>query len=404
MVTATLIKKGYKQTDLGVVIPEDWDLRKLKAIAEVKTGPFGSSLHQKDYVNDGTPIITVEHLGEHGLVHRNLPMVSDHDKKRLSSYWLQTGDIVFSRVGSVDRNSLVKEIENGWLFSGRLLRIRLNPKEVCPAFLSYYFHQEPTKQRIRSVAVGQTMASLNTKILKDVEVILPPTRTEQTAIATVLSDTDALIEHMEKLIAKKEAIKHGAMQELLTGKKRLPGFSGKWEVKKLGVICYFDKGVQVNRSKLAKTGKYPVLNGGIEPSGYSEQWNTEGKTITISEGGNSCGFVNFSIQRFWCGGHCYAVKIIDKNVNLLFLYQKLKHNEENIMSLRVGSGLPNIQKKSLLNFELEIPIYFEEQTAIAIVLNDMDDEIEQLEQKRDKYKMIKQGMMQELLTGKIRLV
>src|SRR5579875_689980 len=146
----TEIKQGYKLTEVGV-IPEDWKVTKLGEVANVKTGPFGSALHEKDYVNEGTPIITVEHLGEQGVVHMNLPMVSDLDRKRLSAYSLLTGDIVFSRVGSVDRNSLINEEESGWLFSGRLLRIRLKTSNIDSAFLSYYFNQESTKQRVRSV-------------------------------------------------------------------------------------------------------------------------------------------------------------------------------------------------------------------------------------------------------------
>ena len=108
----------FKQTEIGM-IPSDWEVVKLGNVSEIRTGPFGSSLHEKDYVTDGTPIITVEHLGEFGIVHKNMPMVSDKDKKRLISYSMQPNDIVFSRVGSVDRNSMVTESEQGWLFSGR---------------------------------------------------------------------------------------------------------------------------------------------------------------------------------------------------------------------------------------------------------------------------------------------
>jgi type I restriction enzyme S subunit len=133
---STKIKPGYKLTEVGV-IPEDWRITKLGAVADVKTGPFGSALHEKDYVDDGTPIITVEHLGEQGVVYVNLPMVSDLDRKRLNAYSLLKGDIVFSRVGSVDRNCLIKEEESGWLFSGRLLRIRLKTSDICTSFLSY---------------------------------------------------------------------------------------------------------------------------------------------------------------------------------------------------------------------------------------------------------------------------
>lgn len=198
----------------------EWKVKKLGEVSQIKTGPFGSSLHEKDYVTDGTPIITVEHLGERGVTYQNLPMVSELDRRRLNAYTLQTDDIVFSRVGSVDRNSLIREKERGWLFSGRLLRIRPNKKEIFPAFLSHLFHYEPTKQIIRSVAVGQTMPSLNTAILKFIELILP-TWKEQNAIAQILSDMDAEIEKLEQQRDKYKAIKQGMMQELLTGKTRL---------------------------------------------------------------------------------------------------------------------------------------------------------------------------------------
>ena len=151
-----------------------WTSKPLNDIADVKTGPFGSSLHASDYVLSGTPIVTVEHLGERSITRQNLPLVSEADKQRLSSYCLQTDDIVFSRVGSVDRNAYVTEKENGWLFSGRLLRIRVASAEVNAKYLSYYFKFETTIQRIRDIAVGQTMASLNTKLLNSFVIEYPP--------------------------------------------------------------------------------------------------------------------------------------------------------------------------------------------------------------------------------------
>lgn len=198
----------------------DWEVKQLGEAADVKTGPFGSSLHERDYVLDGTPIITVEHLGERGVEHINLPMVSDADHKRLSAYILEVGDIVFSRVGSVDRNALVRETEAGWLFSGRLLRVRPQRKLVHPMFLSYQFHSERFKLAVRNVAVGQTMASLNTKILNGLVVYLP-TLAEQSAIADVLSDMDAELAALEARREKARLLKQGMMQELLTGKTRL---------------------------------------------------------------------------------------------------------------------------------------------------------------------------------------
>jgi restriction endonuclease S subunit len=128
-------KSGYKQTEVGA-IPEDWNVTTVGEISDIKTGPFGSALHERDYVNNGTPIITVEHLGESEVHHTNLPMVSDADKLRLKAYSLRQGDIVFSRVGSVDRNALIKVAEDGWLFSGRLLRVRLKGRNTDAPYLT----------------------------------------------------------------------------------------------------------------------------------------------------------------------------------------------------------------------------------------------------------------------------
>ena len=171
---------------------EEWKTYKLGDIASVQTGPFGSQLHNEDYVSVGTPIVTVEHLGARKFSKQNLPLVSKEDKDRLSKYSLQEGDIVFSRVGSVDRCSYVSHDEEGWLFSGRCLRVR-SGNLVYPLFLYYYFQKESVKQEIRNVAVGATMPSINTKLLSDLTVILPPI-TEQKRIAGILSSIGDKIE------------------------------------------------------------------------------------------------------------------------------------------------------------------------------------------------------------------
>lgn len=170
---------------------------KLKDIATVQTGPFGSQLHQSDYKLTGTPIITVEHLGENKIIHNNLPLVSKEDKVRLSKYTLQEGDIVFSRVGSVDRRAYVSEHEDGWMFSGRCLRVRVNKKESDPKYLSYYFGQESFKEYIRMIAVGATMPSINTDILSNVEINLPSISLQH-LIAETLSSLDDKIDLLHR--------------------------------------------------------------------------------------------------------------------------------------------------------------------------------------------------------------
>ena len=172
-------------------------MTQLKTIADIQTGPFGSQLHKEDYVETGTHIVTVEHLGNRVFTEQNLPRVSDSDKARLIKYTLSTGDIVFSRVGSVDRCSYVDKSHDGWMFSGRCLRVR--PTELVDSlYLYYYFCLEETKQFVRNIAVGATMPSINTKLLGEVEIALPDLN-NQKRIAAVLSSLDDKIENNQKL-------------------------------------------------------------------------------------------------------------------------------------------------------------------------------------------------------------
>ena len=184
----------------------------LRDIADIQTGPFGSQLHKEDYVDIGTPIVTVEHLGNRIFTEQNLPKVSDEDKARLSKYVLKEGDIVFSRVGSVDRCSYVDDAHDGWMFSGRCLRVRPNT-EVDPLYLYYFFCLEDTKQFVRNIAVGATMPSINTKLLGEVEVVYPSQR-EQQKIVALLSALDDKIEINQKINDNLEQQAQSYFQEL----------------------------------------------------------------------------------------------------------------------------------------------------------------------------------------------
>jgi type I restriction enzyme S subunit len=176
---------------------------------------------------------------------------------------------------------------------------------------------------------------------------------------------------------------------------------GKWNKIKLGIACQISKGQQLNKVDLEKAGDYPCINGGVEPSGYTDKWNTEANTITVSEGGNSCGYINFLTTRFWSGGHCYSLLDLKENIDANFLYQALKGRESLIMGLRVGSGLPNIQQKAIKEFEFDYPEEKPEQTRIAQILSKADAAIAQTEDLIAKYQRIKTGLMQDLLTSGI---
>lgn len=171
-----------------------------------------------------------------------------------------------------------------------------------------------------------------------------------------------------------------------------------WQLNKLGSVCRIKKGVQFNKVELSDSGMYPCINGGIEPSGWSDLWNSNENTITISEGGNSCGYVNFIETKFWSGGHCYSLLDLRSDTENDFLYQALKGRQSLIMDLRVGSGLPNIQQKAIKEFEFLRPDNKPEQTQIATILSKVDEAIAQTEQLIAKYSRIKTGLLQDLLT------
>lgn len=228
--------------------------------------------------------------------------------------------------------------------------------------------------------------------------IVLPTPDEQKKIAEILTTQDKVIELKEKILAQKQRQKKYLMQQLLTGKKRLPGFSGKWETAKS--VFDFKKGEQINGIELNDTFYYPMYNGGVTYSGYTRNTNCE-NAIIISEGGNSCGFVNYVDGKFWAGGHCYYVT--RSNLPYNYLYQLLKFKEPYIMSMRVGSGLPNIQKSALECLELTYPVDFVEQTTIAHILITADREINLLRQDIEQEKLKKKALMQLLLTGIVRV-
>lgn len=167
-------------------------------VAKSQTGPFGSQLHEADYVEKGTPIVTVEHLGEIGFTTQNLPFVSQKDTERLSKFLLEEGDIVFSRVGSIDRSVYVKKEQEGWMFSGRCLRVRCDKSKINPRYLSFYFKLADFKKMMLNISVGATMPSLNTKLMDSIPLNLP-SREIQDKIASLLDSIDSKIENNNKI-------------------------------------------------------------------------------------------------------------------------------------------------------------------------------------------------------------
>ena len=220
-----------------------WEQRKLGDISEIKTGPFGSTLHADDYVSDGTPIITTEHFKTGALPRskNGLPQVSDSDYKRLTAYTLDDGDIVFSRVGSVDINALITPFQSNWLFSGRVLRVRPQT-DISSKFLHTRLETESIKTDIRTRAVGQTMPSINTEILKITPLVLPSSAAEQEQIGSYFAALDNLITLHQRKFEKLTNVKKSMLEKMFpqNGSSypeiRFKGFTDPWEQRKLSEI------------------------------------------------------------------------------------------------------------------------------------------------------------------------
>lgn len=384
------IPQGYKATALGI-IPQEWEVKKLGEVGKLLSG---LTYTPSNIQSDGILVLRSSNI-QNGVL-----AFDDNVYVNVSSYTpVKAGDILICvRNGSqnlIGKTALITQEAEGCAF-GAFMAVFRSP---ISKYVFYLLGTELYRKYIFR-NLGATINSINGSDLKKFRFPFPPLA-EQQKIAEVLGVWDEAIEKQARLIEKLALRKRALMQRLLSAKLRLPGFSEPWKELKINKITTIKKGEQVNKNVLFSNAKYPVINGGITPSGYLDTYNTKANTITISEGGNSCGYVNFMTTPFWSGGHCYTIDAKD-GINNLFIYQLLKNNEKYIMSLRVGSGLPNIQIKDLGNLKFMIPTY-QEQTAIAEVLTAADREIDLAKEKLERLRRQKRGLMQQLLTGKKRI-
>jgi type I restriction enzyme S subunit len=275
--------------------------------------------------------------------------------------------------------------------------INIIRSDINGNFLAYYLSNKK-RTDVARLAQGISVIHLYKSHLKSLSVNLP-SKQEQQKISSFLSLIDKKIELLKKKKELLELYKKGVMQKIFNREIRFKDKDGndypEWEEKRLGEIAKVNKGEQKNRSELREEFEYPVINGGQEPSGFIDTFNTPKNTITISEGGNSCGFVNFITKNFWSGGHCYTLEGLKKSINQYYLYSYLKYNEKKIMRLRVGSGLPNIQEGDIQKFKVVVPS-LEEQLDIKKLLKAINKSIEFVSFNLENTKVFKKGLLQKM--------
>ena len=416
--TTQTVPKGYKQTEVGL-IPSDWDIKKLTELAQVVTGNTPPTKDRSNYGNEYL-FVSPADLGKAVFVSNTEKKLSE--KGFNLSRKFPKNSILFTCIGSTIGKTGIASKEltsnqqiNAVFPSGSLL------------YLYTYYILTYLSSKIKALAGEQAVPQINKTQFQNTQIPIPSTKTEQIAIATALSDADALIEELEKLITKKRAIKEGAMQELLTCKRRLPGFSGEWKRKKMGEVGKSYGGLSGKTKRDFENGTYPyipflnIMNNPIIDTSFFDYVNIKsgerqnkvqkgdlffnGSSETPEEVG-MCSVLMDDIPNLYLNSFCFVFRLNkDLNTNGLYLSYFFRSNagRQLVFFLAQGATRYNLSKNNFLKLEIPYPRP-EEQTAIADIISDMDKEIKSLEQKLAKYRMLKQGMMQVLLTGRIRLV
>ncbi|MEN9306808.1 MAG: hypothetical protein RL173_740 [Fibrobacterota bacterium] len=421
------VPKGYKRTEIGV-IPEEWSVTTVGAEFSMQLGKMLDSEKnlgvEKPFLGNRSVQWSKIDCSDLGLI-----KLTSSD---LQKYRLHLGDILVCEGGEIGRSAIWEQQIDECYFQKALHRLR--PKNGFSASLFVNLLQRYAATGYLQNFVTQTsIAHLPKDKFETIQIPAIP-KAEQKAIATALSDADTLIESLEQLIAKKRQIKQGAMQELLTGKRRLPGFTGKWETKRLGDLFTVNGGVSASRDQLSDTGycylhygdihvspknyidvrreyaEIPKLDVGlskVSPGSLLKTGDVVFVDASEDDSGTSKHFVivNDDNLPYISGLHTIAAKSKGSDIDLIFkryCFQTVKIKEQ-FKFYAVGTKVSGVSKSNIIKIDVSYPS-LPEQTAIASVLSDMDTELEALEGKLDKARQVKQGMMQQLLTGKVRLV
>ena len=281
------------------------------------------------------------------------------------NYLVNNRDILLARTGaSTGKSYLYKQSDGKLYYAGFLIRANVTTHDPYFVFSQLHTHRYWRWVSIMSARSGQP--GINSQEYSSFPIYTTSIE-EESKIAKLLSLLDERIATQNKIIEDLKKLKSAISERLFK--------SVKGSIVLLSDICDIVKGKQINGENLSERGRYYVMNGGTEPSGYYDDYNVEANTISISEGGNSCGYVQFNTFPFWSGGHCYSIQNVTGNVDNLYLYNYLKSNEDNIMKLRIGSGLPNIQKKDLAMFKIIVPT-LEQQMTISTFLSSIERKAE----------------------------
>lgn len=381
------------------MLPEGWRKLALCDVAEIRTGIAKNERISGEYID--IPYLRVANVQDGNIDIKEIKSIKI-EKNKISRYLLQYGDVLMTEGGDFDklgRGDVWKEQISPCVHQNHVFAVRPNRNKLNSEFLSALASSNYGRLYFLSCAKRSTnLASINATQLKKFPVILPPLL-EQNAIIAVLSIWDKAISTTDTLLANSRQQKKALMQQLLTGKRRLPGFTGEWYHACLGKIAHIEKGKPLNGSCIIK-GEIPVIAGGKTVSAWHNDF-THNTVITVSASGAYAGFVSFHKYKIWASD-CSVINGIC-NISLSqYLYYLLLFKQKEIYSLQTGGAQPHVYPKDLAKLTCSLPP-LDEQSAIAAVLDAADREIVLLEQKAARLREEKKALMQQLLTGKRRV-
>lgn len=400
------LRKGYKQTEIGV-IPNDWDVLNLGKSSILKARIGWQGLTTAEYLKSGDYyLITGTDFKEGYIDWDNCVYVEKERYVQDKNIQIKEDDILVTKDGTIGKVAFIDKVPKETTLNSGVFVVRPINKVYNQRYLYYVLMSEHFKDFLNRLTAGSTISHLYQKDFVYFDFPKPPIK-EQTAIANVLSDTDAWINSLEQLLTKKRLIKQGAMQELLLPKDG-------WEVKKLGDIVDFKNGA-AHENVVDKNGKYVIVNSKFISQDGNVVKHSNLNLCPLHKG--EITMVMSDIPNGKALAKCYIIEkdnLYTLNQRICafkakedfdekFIYYKINRNDY-YLSFDSGSGQTNLRKDEVLNCPIVLPKTKQEQTRIATILSDMDEEIAQLENKLAKAKQIKQGMMQELLTGKTRII
>lgn len=401
------VPQGYKQTEVGV-IPEDWRVTRLSTCLE-EPPSYGINAPAVKYDLTLPAYIRITDISEDGkFIENNRASVSHPN---YSSYLLNDGDLVFARTGaSVGKSYLYNSNDGDLVYAGFLIKIKPNKKKLDSLFLSNYVKTDYYWSWVKTNSMRSGQPGINGSEYGSLPLALPPLK-EQQAIAEALNDADALIESLEQLIVKKRQIKQGAMQELLTGQRRLPGFSGAWVKNRIGNFLNFQVGFPFSSDYFNNNGDGIRLIKNRDLKNDEQIFYYSGKYVDeflVNDGDILVGMDGDFMPCRWLKGQALLNQRVGRisikaSIDSNFIYYSLIDSLKKIEDLTSATTVKHLSSKDIENINMLLPS-LDEQTAIGTVLSKMDEEIQLIEFQLKKSREIKQSMMQELLTGRIRLI